>query len=59
MSDFNLEEPTPNLLSDLKQSEEDEKAGKVVYFNTGEGVLRYLDDEIKNEKMRQLGESTA
>jgi hypothetical protein len=52
MNNSSLEEPTPKLLSDLKQSEEDEKARNVIYFNTGKDALRYLDDEIKFKKKK-------
>jgi len=47
------EEPTASLLSDLRKSEEDEKAGRVTYFDTGEEALAYLDREIKHEKKRK------
>jgi addiction module RelB/DinJ family antitoxin len=47
------EEPTATLLSDLRNSEDDEKAGRVTYFDSGEEALTYLDREIKHEKKRK------
>ncbi len=47
------EEPTEYLLSDLRKSEDDEKAGRVTYFDSGEEALAYLDKEIKDEKKRK------
>jgi hypothetical protein len=44
------EEPTPYLLEELRKSEEDRKAGRVISFASGKEALEYLDNEIKNEK---------
>lgn len=47
------EEPSTYLLSSLKQSDEDIKAGRLISFKNGRDVLTYLNHEIENEKHKK------
>lgn len=47
------EEPSKYLLSSLKQSDEDIKAGRLISFKNGRDVFTYLDREIENEKHKK------
>ncbi|MBI4079037.1 MAG: type II toxin-antitoxin system RelB/DinJ family antitoxin [Candidatus Levybacteria bacterium] len=51
---FSAEDETPNqwLINALKESEEDEKAGRVTTFKTPREALDYLDKEIADEKRK-------
>lgn len=42
--------PNERFIQDLKQSEEDFKAGRVISFESGKEVHDYLANELKNEK---------
>lgn len=45
--------PTRALLSSLKKSEAEVKAGKVISFSTGKDALDYLDAIIDNDKQKK------
>lgn len=49
---FRANDEIPNqwLINALKESEEDEKAGRVMTFKTPKEALDYLDKEIADEK---------
>lgn len=44
--------PTQYFLDSLKESEEDEKAGRVTTFKSKEEELEYLDKEIEDERRK-------
>lgn len=52
---FSANDEVPNkwLINELKQSEADEKAGRVITFKTPKEALEYLDKEIADEKRKQ------
>lgn len=50
MSKKNTEIPTEQTLKDLKESEEDYKAGRFVSFEHGKDALVYLDKIIKEKQ---------
>src|SRR3954465_4759867 len=48
---LNLEEnPTPYMIKSLKKAEEDEKAGRVISFASGEEALEYVRSLIDDKK---------
>lgn len=47
---FRDETPSQYLIDSIKQSEEDIKAGRVIFFNSGKEALKYLDEMIKKEE---------
>lgn len=51
---FNADDEKPNqyLINALKQSEEDEKAGRVITFKNVQEELDYLDKEIADERQK-------
>lgn len=52
---FSAEDETPNkwLINALKQSEEDEKAGRVITFKNPQEELDYLAKEIADERRKR------
>jgi antitoxin component of RelBE/YafQ-DinJ toxin-antitoxin module len=47
------EEPTKHLLTELKRSEEDYKAGRFISFDSGEDALKYVSSLIKDERYKR------
>lgn len=52
---FSADDEIPNqyLINALKQSEADEKAGRVITFKNPQEELAYLDKEIEDEKRKR------
>ena len=46
------EEPSQYLIDELKKSEADVKAGRVIRFKTPQDALNYLDREIENDRQK-------
>lgn len=44
------EKPTAGLLKDLRKSEEDVKAGRVISFKTPQDAIKYVSSMIENDK---------
>ena len=44
------ENPTPYMIDSLKQAEEDEKAGRVISFASGQEALEYVRSLIDEKK---------
>lgn len=52
---FSADDEVPNkwLINELKKSEADEKAGRVITFKNPQEELAYLDKEIADEKRKR------
>ena len=53
--EFSIDEvPNAQTMKDLKESEEDVKAGRVTKFNSGEEMLDYLEKDDSHDKQSSL-----